>query len=179
MNAATRPEPSPAAVVSPAATSFLTQAVALHRAGRLTEAEQMASSAPAPADRTTTSPYTPAELRDYLDNNAAALRQSGGAAYAEIGDALDRLSEDMDTYARDLERLELRLTVLEEKMLAIARAAQTAEEMVIARQALDAELRPYRSKMSAGQLALLEKQYLERRLLERHRLPRLSLFYLR
>jgi hypothetical protein len=33
--------------------------------------------------------------------------------------------------------------------------------------------------MSAAQLALLEKQYLERRLLDGHKLPRLSLFYLR
>ena len=43
-------------------------------------------------------------------------------------------------------------------MLATARAAQTEEEMLRARQELEAELRPYRSKMSAGQLALLEKQ---------------------
>jgi hypothetical protein len=33
--------------------------------------------------------------------------------------------------------------------------------------------------MSADQLAMLEKQYLERRLLEESGLPRLSLFYLR
>ena len=32
--------------------------------------------------------------------------------------------------------------------------------------------------MSAGQLSLLEKQFLERKLLENRRLPRLSLFYL-
>jgi hypothetical protein len=69
--------------------------------------------------------------------------------------------------------------VLEEKMVAVARAAQTEDGLLQARQELDAELRPYRSKMSAPQLALLEKQYLERRLLERHKLPRLSLFYLR
>jgi hypothetical protein len=85
----------------------------------------------------------------------------------------------MDEYAHDLERLEQRLTVLEEKMLATARAAQTEEELLRARQELEAELRPYRSKMSAAQLALLEKQYLERRLLDGHKLPRLSLFYLR
>jgi hypothetical protein len=47
------------------------------------------------------------------------------------------------------------------------------------RQELEAELRPYRGKMSAPQLAMLEKQYLERRLLERQNLPRLSLFYMR
>jgi hypothetical protein len=33
--------------------------------------------------------------------------------------------------------------------------------------------------MSAPQLAMLEKQYLEQRLLERQGLPRLSLFYMR
>ena len=61
---------------------------------------------------------------------------------------------------------------------AIARAAQSEEELFEARRRLEAELRPWRSKMTAAQLALLEKQYLERRLLEAAGLPRLSLFYL-
>ncbi len=144
----------------------------------LTEAQQMAGASPAP-DRSAASPYTPDELRAYLLGNAEALRKTGEGVYAAIAEALDRLSESMDEYSRDLERLEQRLTVLEEKMLATARAAQTEEELLKARQELEAELRPYRSKMSAGQLALLEKQYLERRLLDGHKLPRLSLFYLR
>ena len=33
--------------------------------------------------------------------------------------------------------------------------------------------------MTAGQLSMLEKQYLERHLLEQANLPRLSLFYMR
>jgi hypothetical protein len=37
---------------------------------------------------------------------------------------------------------------------------------------------PYRGKMTADQLSMLEKQYLDRRLLEQANLPRLSLFYL-
>jgi hypothetical protein len=64
-------------------------------------------------------------------------------------------------------------------MAAIARAAQSEEELFEARRRLETELRPWRSKMTAAQLALLEKQYLERRLLEAAGLPRLSLFYLR
>jgi hypothetical protein len=32
--------------------------------------------------------------------------------------------------------------------------------------------------MSAGQLALLERQYTQKRLFEKHDVPRLSLFYL-
>lgn len=145
----------------------------------LTEAQQMAGAAARTADRSAASPYTPAELRAYLGSRAEDLRTTGVAAYAEIAAVLDSLSDEMDTYAGDLERLEQRLTVLEEKMLAIARATQTEADLLRARQALEGELRPYRSKMSAGQLALLEKQYLERRLLEAHKLPRLSLFYLR
>ena len=39
-------------------------------------------------------------------------------------------------------------------------------------------LAPYRRKMTADQLALLEKQYLQRKQMEAAGLPRLSLFYL-
>ena len=39
-------------------------------------------------------------------------------------------------------------------------------------------LAAYRRKMKAEQLALVEKQYLQKRLLEEFGLPRLSLFYL-
>jgi hypothetical protein len=151
--------------------AFCTQAV-------LTEAQQSAGTASAES-AASQSPYTAEELRAYLGGNAAALRETAGAPYAEIAAALDRLSEEMEEHARDLQRLEQRLTVLEEKMLAVARASQTEEHLLKIRQDLDADLRPYRSKMSAPQLAMLEKQYLERRLLERQGLPRLSLFYMR
>lgn len=142
----------------------------------LTEAQQAATgTAPAaPASR----PYSTADLRTYLDANTAAVRQTG-SAYDEIAAALDRLSAEIENHAGNLEGLEQHLTVLEEKMLAVARASQTENELLKARRDLDAELRPYRGKMSAPQLAMLEKQYLERRLLERQKLPRLSLFYLR
>ena len=64
-------------------------------------------------------------------------------------------------------------------MIATARSRQTDDQLLDARRDLDAQLRPYRSKMSAEHLALLEKQYLERNLLEKMALPRLSLFYMR
>ena len=150
--------------------AFCSQAV-------LTEAQQTAGGAAARGPAA--SPYPAEELKAYLGANAEALRKAGGAACGEIAVALDRLAGEMEQHAGDLERLEQHLTVLEEKMLAVARAAQTENELLQARRELDAELRPYRSKMSAAQLAMLEKQYLERRLLERQGLPRLSLFYLR
>jgi len=43
---------------------------------------------------------------------------------------------------------------------------------------MDSALAGYRRKMKAEQLALVEKQYLQKRLLEEFRVPRLSLFYL-
>jgi len=142
----------------------------------MTEAQQAA--APAPSRPSSSSPYALTDLRTYLGANAAAVRQAG-PAYEEIAAALDRLSAEIESHAGNLEGLEQHLTVLEEKMLAVPRASQTEDELLEARRALEAELRPYRGKMSAAQLAMLEKQYLERRLLERQKLPRLSLFYLR
>jgi len=125
------------------------------------------------------SPFAAEELRRYLTGNRDALRKTGVAAFAEIADSLGRLSAEIEEFVMDLEHLEQHLSVLEEKMLAAVLATQTDDEMLQARQDLEAELRPYRSKMSAAQLAMLERQYLERRLLERQGLPRLSLFYLR
>ena len=141
----------------------------------MTEAQQAAAPAP---NRPSSSPYATIDLCTYLETNAVALRKAG-SAYDEIAAALDRLSAEIENHAGNLEGLEQHLTVLEEKMLAVARASQAEDELLEARRALENELRPYRGKMSAAQLAMLEKQYLERRLLERHKLPRLSLFYLR
>jgi hypothetical protein len=64
-------------------------------------------------------------------------------------------------------------------MTSVARAKQSEEDLYAARRALELELRPYRSKLTADQLARLEQQYLNRRLFETEGLPRLSLFYVR
>ena len=64
-------------------------------------------------------------------------------------------------------------------VVAVEPGRQTEEEMLAVRQELDRQLRPYRGKMTADQLSMLEKQYLERNLLEKAGLPRLSLSYMR
>jgi hypothetical protein len=46
------------------------------------------------------------------------------------------------------------------------------------RKELDFQLRPYRGKMTAEQLARIEKSFLDRRVYEESGLPRLSLFYI-
>ena len=139
----------------------------------LTEAKIMAGTA---APRKETPPPFPLEdLRAYLENNAAALPPE----YGEIATSLRKLAAEIEQHYGNLEELEQRLTVLEERMIAAARTRQTEEQMLAGRQELDRQLRPYRGKMTADQLAMLEKQYLERALLEKSSLPRLSLFYMR
>jgi hypothetical protein len=142
----------------------------------LTEAQRMAGTAAPARSRESAPPFPLDDLRDYLVGNAAAVRRAG-APYDEIATALERLAAQAEMQYQDLEELERRLTVLEEKMIASARSRQSEEQLLDARRQLETQLRPYRSKMSAAHLALLEKQYLERNLLEISNLPRLSLFY--
>lgn len=149
--------------------AFCSQAV-------LREAETMAAAEtgqPQPAR----APAFPADqLRAYLAGNAEMLRAAGRV---EIAASLDSLAGRAAEYESNLEPLEQHLTALEEKLIATLRAQQTEEGLLAARRDLDAQLRPYRGKMTAPQIALLEKQFLDRRLLDQAALPRLSLFYMR
>ena len=85
----------------------------------------------------------------------------------------------MEAYLNNLEDLESRLTALEEKLVSTVRTLQSDEELYALRETLNRELKPYRGKMTADQLSMLETRYLATALLERARMPRLSLFYLR
>jgi len=141
------------------------------------EAQAMAGIAPTRAGKVSSAPFSLEDLQRYLTANAERIRRREGLA--EIATAVERLVSSAATLYDDLEDLERRLTALEEKMIALIRSRQTDEQLLQARRELDLQLRPYRGKMTAPQLAMLEKQYLERRLLESADLPRLSLFYLR
>jgi hypothetical protein len=141
----------------------------------LTEAQIMAGTAQPKVRKETAPPFPLDELRAYLERNAGALPPG----YEEIARSLRKLADEVEQHYADLEALEQRLTVLEEKMIAATRTLQSEEDMLATRQDLDRQLRPYRGKMSAEQLTMLEKQYLERSLLEKGGLPRLSLFYMR
>jgi len=144
----------------------------------LTEAQVMAGTAQPAAVRESAPPFPLDDLRAYLAHNAEAVRQAG-EDFSDIAAALERLLTEAETHYKDLEDLERHLTVLEEKVIAAARNRQSEQQLLDARRDLDAQLRPYRSKMTAEHLAMLEKQYLERNLLEKAGLPRLSLFYMR
>ncbi len=80
--------------------------------------------------------------------------------------------------ARALEALEQLLTVLEEKLLAALLVSATDADLLAVRAEADRDLAPYRRNLTTEQIARLHRQYVHKRLLERHHLPRLSLFYM-
>jgi len=133
---------------------------------------KLESGAPAKSSRAAP-PFSLDEVRGYIDRNAAALRKAG---LEELAVSLEALP--LEALYSDLEQLEQRLTAIEEKMIARLRSDASDEALFEARRTLDRDLKPYRGKMSAEQLSMLEKQFLERKLLEDRGLPRLSLFYL-
>jgi hypothetical protein len=132
---------------------------------------------PREAGGASSAPFTLEALEAYLSANAEQIRRQ--ETLAEVASAVEQLASGAAVFYRDLENLERRLTALEDKMIALVRSRQTDEQLFQVRSQLDLQLRPYRGKMTAPQLAMLEKQYLERQLLESAGLPRLSLFYLR
>ncbi len=126
--------------------------------------------------------FQPAELAAFFRDSAEQVRAS--KASEEVREAtaasLLKLAEAADDGSLEpLEAVEQRLTVLEERMQASLHNSLSEDEMVEIRREMDSQLAPYRSKMRAEQIILLEKQYLQRALLEKAQLPRLSLFYLR
>ena len=118
------------------------------------------------------------QISDHLLRAAVLLRVRPEPSLVDVAQRLQDLAADCSAHLQDLEALEQRLSALEEKIVAVLRASQTEETLFSLRQTLEAELRPYRSKMTADQLGLLERRYLDTALLERAQLPRLSLFYL-
>ncbi|MDZ7637827.1 MAG: hypothetical protein U5J83_06195 [Bryobacterales bacterium] len=152
----------------------------------LKEAQQLLdrqSGIVSPEPKPTRVPFTREALASYLEENAAALAASPHESIRALAGVLRALAAGAlaappDLAGLDTEDLERSLTALEEKLLAQLRLAQSDEGLLAARRELDAQLKPYRSKMSASQLRQLEEQYLSRKLLDQAKLPRLSLFYM-
>jgi hypothetical protein len=126
-----------------------------------------------------------AELAQYFERNAQMLERTTHPAEAvralaaEQAATLRTLAAELAGGAPpDLEGLERRMTVMEEKLFAALWSHAGDEELMAARAQAERELAPYRGKMSAPQIEQLLRQYGNKQLLERHGLPRLSLFYL-
>ena len=134
------------------------------------------------------SPFGPGELRQYFERNSellqvAANRHAEKAELVTLWEEALRVLQSCTVLVDspgplDIEDLERRLTLLDERVHA-GMLLHASEELVWRlRREMDSALSAYRRKMKAGQLALVEKQFLQKRLLEEFRVPRLSLFYL-
>ncbi len=123
-------------------------------------------------------------VASFLRKNAEAVEKARVPAGTEtltrqIAADLRGMAADLGSKARPrLEDTERRLTVMEEKLVASMMASAPDEELVAIRAEADRELAPYRRKMPAAQIDHLQRQFLQKKLLERAGVPRLSLFYL-
>ena len=126
----------------------------------------------------------------HLEAAAAALEAAGEKIAAQdragIPLALAALSgrlrelaaEQRGDSAPGMEELERTLTVLEEKLFAALTGAAPEALQVEFREQAARELSPYRSKMGVVQLRQVERQFLNKSLLEHYSIPRFSLFYM-
>ena len=120
-----------------------------------------------------------AYLKQNADEAAAVAENSANEALRAIAKRLRELAAEIgESDSISLEELDRTLTVLEERMVDALRAAAKEDDLVAIRRQADTELAPFRSRMSAVQLRQVQQQFLTRKLLQMHSLPRLSLFYM-
>jgi hypothetical protein len=151
----------------------------------LSQAEDMKEAAvgSSPTDARSREGFEAATVAEFLRRNADAISATEmpegttQSIAAEAAKSLRQLADEIKQDSR-LEDLERRMTVLEEKLFAALMTSTPDDELVSVRAEADRDLAPYRSKMSGPQIAQLHKQYVHKRLLEKYRLPRLSLFYM-
>jgi hypothetical protein len=134
------------------------------------------------------SPFGRDELRPYFQGNSELLRSAANTHPEKAGlvtlweEALRALQSCVllldSPGPLDVEDLERRLTLLDERIYAGLLLHASEELLLRLRREMDSALSTYRRRMRAEQLALVEKQFLQKRLLEEFRVPRLSLFYL-
>jgi len=134
------------------------------------------------------SPFGRNELRRYFQRNSEMLRAAANihAEKPELVTLWEEALRALQTCATmvdspgplDVEDVERRLTLHDERIHAGMLLYASEDLLLRLRREIDGALSTYRRKMKAGQLALVEKQFLQKRLLEEFRVPRLSLFYL-
>ncbi len=136
----------------------------------------------------TSEPFSREELKNYFAKNAERLKKAAAKPFAlqsvlparlrEIAEALEANATLLDSPGTlDLEDLERRLTMLDEKIHALLISNAPEEMLLKIQHEVESQLALYRRKMKAEQLAMIEKQYMQKRLLGEFGLQRLSLYY--
>lgn len=150
--------------------------------------EAAAGGAPPEGVRAGAAPLSRDDIRAYFLRNIEKLRKAAApqgplaVVAAQLTSAKSKLEEMLPLLdspaAPDLEDMERRLTVLDQKLAAALLVAAEDDVQLEIRREMDRALAPYRRRMTADQLSIVERQYVQKRLLERYDIPRLSLFYL-
>ena len=127
--------------------------------------------------------FEPERIAAHLESCALEIERSKLAGLvAEVANStavsLHAAAEEMKVAAPNLEELERRLTVMEEKLFSAMIAGTAEADLVAMREDSARSLAPYRARMQTAQIRQVEQQFLHKRLLERYGLPRLSLFYM-
>jgi hypothetical protein len=155
------------------------------------EKEALAGAGPAAetSNAGATESFSADELRKFFARNIERLDRAAEKSAAQrselsvqLRDASGKLTEMLpllDSPAKpDLEDLDRRLTICEERLSAALTSSASDELLLDIRRDLDRQLAPYRRKMTATQLGELERRYTQKRLFESAGVPRLSLFYM-
>ena len=164
--------------------AYCSQSV-LAAAEDMKEAAVGSSDHPAMSEKTADQGFEPGRIAAFLCRNGDLLSTM---KFSEPNEILQRSVADAARTLRQLggethkpsslQDLERRLTVMEEKVLATLLASTPDDEIMAVRAEADRDLAPYRRKMSGPQIEQLHKQYVQKRLLEKYGIPRLSLFYM-
>ncbi len=149
-------------------------------------AEQMTEAAVgATASEPVESGFETERVATFLVKNAAVIEAARIAPPADgiAAETVKRLQEmavrlRASEVAGSLEETDRTLSVLEERLFAALLTATAEDELVALREQAARELAPYRGKMQAAQIKQVQQQFLQKRLLEQWKLPRLSLFYM-
>jgi hypothetical protein len=126
--------------------------------------------------------FESAAIRRHLLQCAAQIETAGALpedARSLAAHTVARLRELANEPSPTPEVLEQTLRALEEKLLAMVTATSPEGVLAALRAQAAQEIAPFRRRMQALQIRQIETQFLEKRLLEKYALPRLSLFYMR
>jgi len=138
---------------------------------------------PAGAGRDAAMGFEPERIAAHLEGCSLQIDRAGltgliaGVAHP-LADSLRALAAAVKREIPNLEELERRLTVMEEKLFSAMTAGTEETELVVLREESVRALAPYRGRMQTAQIRQVEQQFLHKRLLEKYGLPRLSLFYM-
>ena len=112
----------------------------------------------------------PGAVRALVEEDVRTLR--------ELANAYTAASADSTTPLSSTEELEMRMTVMEEKLFAALHTDTSDDQLLAIRSQAERELAPYRGKMIGPQIDQLLRQYQNKKLMELYGLPRLSLYYM-